>query len=377
MQTKPFLILSLFCISIGCDSSSQQAGAATINANTFIKGKFANTPPVAVYTEALLPSGVTPLDTVQTGEDGSFSLALEVKETGFYRIKLANNNFITIILQPKDNVSIQADAHQLETTYEITGSEESGRLKEFNRHAMGLYKLNDSLSNALRNHQTNNDITNYNAALAIQQTIPGEFQKFVKSFIDQKPGSFASMAAVQNLDPEQNIEYFIRVEEAIHKSFPESGYYKDLKAKLDQLTRLSIGSPAPEIALNDTAGKPFKLSALRGKYVLLDFWASWCRPCRMENPNVVKLYKKYHPKGLEILGVSLDKDKTAWTNAIKQDGLIWKHISDLGFWNSAAAKLYEVKGIPQTFLLDKEGKIIGKNLRGPELEQKMEELLGK
>lgn len=137
----------------------------------------------------------------------------------------------------------------------------------------------------------------------------------------------------------------------------------------------AIGQKAPELAFQNPEGKTLKLSDLKGKVVLIDFWASWCRPCRMENPNVVKAYNKYHEKGFEIFSVSLDKDKASWVNAIKQDGLVWAyHVSDLLYWQSQAAQIYGVRSIPATFLIGKDGKIIAKNLRGAALEQALEQI---
>jgi peroxiredoxin len=134
------------------------------------------------------------------------------------------------------------------------------------------------------------------------------------------------------------------------------------------------GAVAPDISLPDPDGNIQSLSSLRGKIVLLDFWAGWCGPCRRENPVLVKAYAKYHDKGFEIFQVSLDKTKESWTAAIKQDGLNWIHVSDLKFWSSPAAKLYGVESIPANFLLDKEGKIIGSNLRGEALEAELSKL---
>ena len=141
------------------------------------------------------------------------------------------------------------------------------------------------------------------------------------------------------------------------------------------MKRLAIGSEAPEIVVNDPDGNQISLSSLRGKVVLIDFWASWCRPCRMENPNVVKVYQKYKDKGFEVFGVSLDKGKPEWVEAIKLDGLTWKHGSELAFWNSSFVKTYNIDGIPKTVLVDKNGIIIAKDLRGPQLEQKLAEVL--
>ncbi len=151
---------------------------------------------------------------------------------------------------------------------------------------------------------------------------------------------------------------------------------KALAEKLSATAKTGIGSMAMDFTQNDTLGKPVSLSAFRGKYVLLDFWASWCGPCRLENPTVVGAYAKYHPKGFEILGVSLDRpgDKDKWLKAIDADKLTWTHVSDLQFWDNAVAKEYGVESIPQNFLIDPQGKIIGKGLRGDELEQKLREI---
>jgi peroxiredoxin len=136
-----------------------------------------------------------------------------------------------------------------------------------------------------------------------------------------------------------------------------------------------IGSDAVDFVQNDTSGNPVKLSSFRGKYVLIDFWASWCKPCRMENPTVVKAFNQYKSKNFTVLGVSLDRSKDAWVKAIADDNLTWTHVSDLKFWSNVVAVKYKVESIPQNFLLDPNGKIIAKNLRGEQLLETLKGLL--
>lgn len=151
---------------------------------------------------------------------------------------------------------------------------------------------------------------------------------------------------------------------------------QELKRKVEIAQKTAIGKEAMDFVQNDTAGIPVRLSSFRGKYVLIDFWASWCGPCRLENPNVVKAYQKYKDKGFHIVGISLDRenDKPRWMKAIHDDGLFWTQLSDLHFWKNAVAVQYGVQAIPQNFLVDPEGKIVGKNLRGAALEKKLEEI---
>lgn len=163
------------------------------------------------------------------------------------------------------------------------------------------------------------------------------------------------------------------------KAFPsdDPNFLAQLSQSMNAMKTNMVDVPAPEIAQPDTAGVMRKLSDLKGKYVLIDFWASWCGPCRRENPNVVAAYKKYHDKGFEVMSVSLDRDKQSWINAINQDGLLWStHVSDLKNWGNAAAATYGVQSIPRTVLVDKEGNIMAHNLRGEELDKRLKDIFG-
>jgi len=155
-----------------------------------------------------------------------------------------------------------------------------------------------------------------------------------------------------------------------------STYMQELKKMIGILNAVQIGQPAPDFTQADTAGNPLTLSSFQGKVLLVDFWASWCGPCRAENPNVVEAWKKYHEKGFDILGVSLDKSRDKWIEAIQADSLTWGHVSDLQYWNNEASNLYGVRSIPANVLLDENGIIIARNLRGEDLLNKLEEILG-
>jgi peroxiredoxin len=197
----------------------------------------------------------------------------------------------------------------------------------------------------------------------------------VKAILPEMGTSLVSLFALNFINIESDFATYESLAQRFEKENPNSPHAKSLIGRVARIKGVSVGAPAPEIALNDTTGTPVPLSSLRGKYVLIDFWASWCGPCRAENPNVVRMYNKFKDKGFAIYSVSLDQAKANWTKAIRNDNLTWTHVSDLKFWQSAAAQQYGVQAIPATFLLDKDGKIIAKNLRGDALEQKLEEVL--
>jgi peroxiredoxin len=205
-----------------------------------------------------------------------------------------------------------------------------------------------------------------------------EKEKIQKKYIAQHPDSYFSLVALRevagsSMDVSTIEPIFKGLSEKLRNSEDGQEFAKLIEAQ--RLT--SIGAVAPEFTQNDVNDNPVSLSSFRGKYVLLDFWASWCGPCRAENPNVVKAYNAYKDKNFTVLGVSLDQPgkKDSWLEAIKKDGLEWTQVSDLKFWNNEVARQYGVRAIPQNYLIDPTGKIIGKNLRGEALEKKLEEVI--
>ncbi|RBL89944.1 TlpA disulfide reductase family protein [Chitinophaga flava] len=198
------------------------------------------------------------------------------------------------------------------------------------------------------------------------------------NFIKTHPQSVAGLDALKKLGTSiEDYKVLTPLYESFSNNVKNSMAGKDYAKELAIMKATAIGASAPEFTQNDTAGQPVALTSFRGKYVLIDFWASWCSPCRAENPNVVAAYSKYHDKGFEVLGVSVDDEKSRnnWLNAIKHDGLTWQQVSDLKGWNNAVSRMYGIRYIPQNFLVDPNGKIIAKNLKGKDLEKKLAELL--
>jgi thiol-disulfide isomerase/thioredoxin len=379
MNIKLISIVTILVAFVACSNSNSATNGFELT------GKFTNGNNQTVVLEKLSTTGVTPVDTAIVDENGEVKMSADIPETGFYRLRISEKNFATLILSPNEKVTIKGDANDLGNTYTVEGSVDSKLFWEVNKASANNYRQRDSIQRYFQAYinmvppgqqMPQAKIDSLSNALEKPYTLLVDtHNEYLKSFIEKNNSSFAALAAIQQLPSDKFFPTYVKLDEGLFKKYPTSDYIQKFHENVQSEKKLAPGSPAPEITMNTTEDKPLSLSSLKGKVVLVDFWASWCGPCRAENPNVVAAYNKYKSKGFEIFSVSLDKDKDKWMAAIQKDNLTWKsHVCDFKYWQSPVVQLYNFTGIPYNVLLDKKGNIIAKNLRGEELEKKLEEV---
>ncbi|CAM3594006.1 TlpA disulfide reductase family protein [Pontibacter korlensis] len=353
-------------------ASCQGNKSATNGEDSYtIQGKLDNATAGQVYLFELGEQNFVPRDTAEVSDDGTFTFTGKINEPTFYRITMDQQNGLMLVLD-QGKIAVEADAADINGTAKIEGSEDSQLFQELNKLVNENRKKQMELEQAFAQAMQNG-----NEAEA--ERLRGEYFKLqnqIKDFIAQHPKSVVSAFGTASLvDLVNDFAFADSMANLYNQHIPNSKYTAKLNELLKPHRSTAIGQTAPDITLPSPDGGTKTLSSLRGKYVLIDFWASWCGPCRKENPNVVKMYNKYKEKGFEIFGVSLDQSEEKWLAAIEKDKLTWPQVSDLKGWESSAAQLYNVTAIPQTVLVDPEGKIIAKGLRGPDLENKLAALL--
>ena len=360
-----------------------------------VSGKLENAAGKLITLNKIEVNSMVAIDSVTIGENGEFELTSTTSTPTFYILKTSPNDYITLIMDSAESVTVTGNFDELSKSYEVEGSDDCMLIKELDTQIQKTMAAIDSLGVIYQANQENPSLDSVKAELDKEFMKIIEAQKaYSTNFIDQHTNSFTTLVALSQqvaprspvFDVQNDIAYFEKAAIALAERYPTSEDVKGLTDFIEKIKNpqtqamggnLGIGAEAPEIALPSPEGEMIKLSSLRGKYVLLDFWAGWCKPCRAENPNLVSTFRKYKSKNFDIFQVSLDQTKEMWTGAIKKDRLSsWKHVSDLKFWQSEAAALYNVRSIPASFLLDPEGKIIATNLRGPALGDKLKEIFG-
>lgn len=370
---------------------------------TTIQGNIMDNDFSQVILYKITPKSLDAFDTVAI-TDKKFTATLNLDTADFVYAQFSQRFGIPMFINPGESVQLELEDPEV-MTYNITGSPESARIERINEILLEANNKVQELNN--QGQAAMADSANF---IAIKPSLDSTFEYIVSStkeayqnMIDENPGSIAnififsqSIGNVPLITPQEDFEYFEKVGEGLKEQYPNSSHTKNYLLRIEEIrsnlasqeqresvkSRLTPGSIVPEIALENPQGQIMKLSDLRGKVVLVDFWAAWCRPCRMENPNLVRMYDEYKDNGFEVYSVSLDglpnqqDPKGAWTKAIAMDKLMWNnHVSDLKGWNTSVINDFGFQGIPFTVLVDREGKIIATELRGPDLEAKLKEVL--
>src|SRR6187551_1117632 len=381
------IILLVLVISLLASCENKDSKTFTVS------GVLHNAPSKVVYIEeSNITTGQKTLkDSSSIAADGKFSISLNASKDAVCNLRLQNDasQFVTII-NDASKINLDVDFNKRTDFYTVTGSNASKSIQEYLGKITGMQGDRVTIYFQIDSLKKNNGDSLLILDLSIkQQQITNEEKAYTQQTIQQSTNSSLSLFILSTYqgmarDPNFRVNGFTDPEVValltdVLNKFPDrtdiAGIRNSVEATIPKT--IWVGKPAPEISLPDTEGRTVKLSSFRGKYVLVDFWASWCGPCRRENPNVVQAFNQFKNKNFTILGVSLDRpgQKENWLKAIKEDNLTWTHISDLKFWQSEVVPVYQVGSIPFNVLVDPDGKVVAENLRGNALEQKLQELL--
>lgn len=388
MRSFSALVLALSFILASCGGNSGESGVITGKLSGVEEG-------TQIVIKSFKKGALIPVGECTTDVNGEFSLTPDNGlKRGYHQLMIDKRRPVVLITDSTESPRVEADIVEGKGYLlgaNISGSSSSEKLSKYYNYLMPLQDSIQALQRKMR-------ISSSEERPAVEQamlSIVDDLEAWTLEFVKNNEGDASTLAALENLNPKTQGSVFKSVLKSVESELSSTHYYQMLEEKYKSSKKprtiknqpppktkrkngkYGVGDEAPDIVMDDPNGVTRRLSDLKGKVVLIDFWASWCGPCRRENPHVVHAYEKYNAKGFEIFSVSLDSDKNRWVSAIEQDSLVWpNHVSDLQGWKNQASRGYGISSIPHTVLVGKDGVIIGTHLRGAALDAELKKIFG-